>query len=98
MDPSNNHLFVDEGDQIAEFNAAGKDGSFGNSGPGTLSINTGRQGVGVAVNGATGQVYVAQGRVVQGEEGLVEVFGPAILLPGVSTAKASAINPKVARR
>ncbi|MFZ3390476.1 hypothetical protein, partial [Buttiauxella gaviniae] len=94
VDPSNNHLFVDEGDQIAEFNAAGKElGSFGNSGPGTLSINTGRQGVGVAVNGATGQVYVAQGRVVQGEEGLVEVFGPAIQLPDVSTVKASAIEP-----
>ncbi len=85
IDPSTDHVYVDEGSQVAEYDAAGvRLGSFGTSG-------AGRYAAGLAIYGVTGQVYLAQGG---GGEGQVEVFGPAILLPNVSTVKASAINPK----
>ena len=89
IDPHTNRLFVDEGDQVAEYDEAGdKTGAFGFTEPGALP-GPGRFGTGLAVNGASGRVYVGQGDF----EGQVEVFGPAILLPDANTGKASEIEP-----
>ncbi|HXB65341.1 MAG TPA: hypothetical protein VNV42_10750 [Solirubrobacteraceae bacterium] len=90
IDPSTNHLLVDEGLQIAEYDETGaRIGAFGSTEPGMLP-NPDSFGVGLVANGASGRVYVGQG----GFEGQVEVFGPAILLPDVTTGKASEIEPK----
>jgi hypothetical protein len=90
VDPSTDHLYVDEGQQIAEYDEAGtRLGVFGASGPGALQ-SADRFGVGLAVNGTSGRVYVTQGDF----EGQVTVFGAAVLLPTVGTGEASEIGPK----
>jgi hypothetical protein len=87
VNPSSDHLYVDEGSQIAEYDETGSPlGTFGAGGPSAL-----RGSVGLAVYGASGQVYVSNS---EGAARQVEVFGPAILVPDVTTGKAGEINPK----
>ncbi len=91
LDPSTGNLYVDEGSQVAEYDEAGERlGTFGGSEPGALAGIGGYGAAGLAINGVSGRVYVAQGNF----EGQVEVFGPAVLLPDVSTGKASEIEPQ----
>jgi hypothetical protein len=86
VDPQNNHLYADEGAQVAEYDATGV--RLGTFGAGVLS-EPGRSGVGLAVNGISGLVYVGQGNF----EGRVEVFGAAVVEPDVSTGVAEEIEP-----
>jgi hypothetical protein len=89
VNPATNALLVDENNQIAEYDESGaRLDSFGASGPGALP-GTQRNGVGVSVNAATGQAYVAQGAF----EGQAEVFGPVVLVPDVETGEATEIKP-----
>jgi WD40-like Beta Propeller Repeat len=89
IDPSTNHLYVDEGNQIAEFDNAGtRLGAFGSTGAGAIPPATSWT-AGLAVNGTTGEVYIAQGDF----EGQVEVFGPAITVPDVTTGEATELDP-----
>ena len=86
VDPSTDHLFVDEHTRVVEYDEAGKRlGSFAGEGPGAL-VNSED---GVAVNATTGKLYASD------REGnhQVEVFGPALVLPDVSTGEASEITP-----
>jgi hypothetical protein len=90
VDPATDHLLLDENSLVAEYDESGvRLGTFGGTEPGMLPP-TGGRGAGVAVNGVTGQVFVAQGNY----EGQVEVFGHAILVPDVTTEPASQIDPK----
>lgn len=85
VDPVSHHLYVDEGKEVVEYDEAGtRLGSFGGL------PNTESHGAGVAVNGGSGQVYVAQGNL----KGQVYIFGPAVLLPDVTTGAATEVKPK----
>jgi hypothetical protein len=90
VDQSTNHLYVDEGSQVAEYDSTGaRIGSFGATGPGALPAPD-AFGTGIAVDDVSGKVYVGQGDF----EGQIDLFGPAILLPDVTTGPASEIQPK----
>jgi hypothetical protein len=90
VDSTSDHLFVDEGTQIAEYDENGvRLGAFGGTEPGALPATQGR-GAGVAVNDVTGHIYVAQGDF----EGQAHMFGPTVLLPDVETGEATEIKPK----
>ncbi|HTC71374.1 MAG TPA: hypothetical protein VK655_00700, partial [Solirubrobacteraceae bacterium] len=86
VDPQNNHLYADEGAQVAEYDPTGA--RLGSFGAGVLPEQQ-QWGVGLAVNGTSGLVYVAQGNF----EGRVEVFGAAVVEPDVSTGVAEEIEP-----
>lgn len=79
VDPGSGHVFVDEGTQIAEFDAAG--GQVSTFGAGELS-----ESVGVAVDATSGDVYVANGETIA-------VFGPLVTVPDATTGEASGIGP-----
>jgi hypothetical protein len=89
VDPADDHLYVDEGTQVAEYDESGVQlGTFDSSGASALEPDA--YGEGIAVNGTSGRVYVDQGN----GEGQVEIFGPTVLLPDVETGEASEIKPK----
>jgi Tol biopolymer transport system component len=84
IDPTDEHLLVDEGSQVAEYSEAGaRLGEFGGS---PLSGS-----VGLAVNAATDRVYVSNSEGSLPRQ--VEVFGPAFVLPDVTTGEASEVRP-----
>jgi hypothetical protein len=85
VDPSTNHLFVDEHTRVAEYEegAATPLETFGATGRGALSASEG-----IAVNTAVGHLYVSD---AEGER-QVEKFGPAVLLATVGTGEASEIK------
>jgi hypothetical protein len=90
VDPADDDLLVDEGSQVAEYDEAGtRLGSFGVFPAGTGKTLSGSEGV--AVDNASGQVYVSNS---EGGPHQVEIFGSPILLPDVTTAAASEIKPK----
>jgi hypothetical protein len=85
LDPATNDLYVDERSRISEYDEAGvRVGSFAAEGVGALT-NSG----GLAINAVTGAVYASD------EKGnrQVNVFAPAIVIPGITTAAASEIGP-----
>jgi hypothetical protein len=83
VDPADDHLFVAERSQVAEYDESGvRLGSFG--------VGLGNP-FGLAVNGAANRVYVSNS---EGSPRQVEIFGPAILLPDVETGEATEIMPK----
>jgi hypothetical protein len=85
-DPTTDHLYVEEHTQVAEYDEAGTLlDIFGASGAGALTAPEG-----IAVNGVTGDTYVSD----LGKQ--VEVFGPTVLLPTVTTGVASEIGPHTA--
>jgi hypothetical protein len=87
VDPSDDHLFADEGGQVAEYGAGGEPlAVFGPGGPGALVGSAG-----VAVDGASGALYVSN---TQGGTRQVYTYGPVVVQPDVSTGKASEITPK----
>ncbi|MGA9284189.1 MAG: hypothetical protein WBV85_01985 [Solirubrobacteraceae bacterium] len=76
-------VYIDEGNQVVEFGPRGVPFEkpldiFGASGAGAL-----RGSEGVAVSPVNDDVYVADGK------GSVDIFGPGVLLPTVSTGPAS---------
>jgi hypothetical protein len=87
VDPHTDNVYVDEGSQISEYSNTGSlIDTFGAGATNPLSDS-----VGLAVYATTGQVYASNFR---GAPRQVDVFGPAVLVPDVSTGKASEINPK----
>jgi hypothetical protein len=86
IDPGTDHLYVDEHTQVAEYDETGEriGSAFGSTGPEPLVASEG-----VALNGATGQVYVSDALGAH----RVQVFGPAITLPTVVTGEASNVGP-----
>lgn len=85
IDPTDEHLLVDEGSQVAEYSEAGA--RLGEFGGGSLGGS-----VGLAINAATDRVYVSNSRGALPRQ--VEVFGPALLLPDVTTGEASEVRPQ----
>lgn len=82
VDQSGN-AYVDNGSSVAEYDAEGElVGSFGESEPGAL--NEPRFGEGIAVNDATGQVYVS-------DDEHVERFAP-VFVPGAKISEQQATN------
>jgi hypothetical protein len=80
VDPATSELYVDQGSQVVQFNAAGESvDAFANSGPGAIS-----ESYGVAVDGATHDVFVASGT------GQVNVYGLGTV-PDVRTGGAPAV-------
>ncbi len=87
VDPSDDHLFADEGGQVTEYDQTGSPvDTFGAGATGDL---VGSQGI--AVNDVSEQVYVAN---TQGSQRQVEIFGPVVTLPDVTTEPASSIEPQ----
>lgn len=90
VDPANSEVYVDEQSQVSHFGPHGKPYKepvvvFAQAGEGAIS---GSQGI--AVNASSGEVYVSNGK------GAVNVFGPAVLLPTVSTGRASNLTAQTA--
>jgi len=87
--PSDDDVYVDEGASVAEYDSAGGLlGRFGAGGAGALS------GVsnGVAVNHASGKVYVSDPEEYRGK-GPVNIYGPGVVVPDVSVKPVSALLP-----
>jgi hypothetical protein len=88
VDPVTDHLYVDEHTLVAEYDETGaRTGNFANAEPGALTASEG-----VAVNSATGEVYVSD---AEGKR-QVEVFGAAVIVPEVTTTAPSEIKPTTA--
>jgi hypothetical protein len=88
IDELTSDLYADETNAIAEYNSSGTLlGRSGAAGEGALS-----ESYGVAVDHASGDLYADNGA-----SGLVEIFGPPVVVPDVSTAPASDITPTRAR-
>ncbi|HUC00189.1 MAG TPA: hypothetical protein VMS11_10220, partial [Solirubrobacterales bacterium] len=83
VDPSNDHVLVDEGNQVAEFDAVGN--LVARFGAGEISGSWG-----VAVKGG-GNAYVTDGTGAE-----FDVFGPLVLLPDVTTGAAVEVHPTTA--
>jgi hypothetical protein len=88
VDPENDHVYVAEPQgyptpsQIAEYDASGdRLNVFGKE-------SLGNEVSGVAVRGSTGEVYVANYA-----HNLLDVFGPAVVIPDTTTEAASNIHP-----
>lgn len=86
VDPANEHVYVDEYFRVAEFGAHGEPfeaplGGFGESGEGAISGS-----YGIAVNEASGDIYVSDG------QGHLSVFGPNVILPSATTEAATGIS------
>jgi hypothetical protein len=80
VDPANDHLYVDERDQVSEYGAHGEPfeqplRTFAKTGEGAIS-----ESFGVDVNQTSGDVYVSDGT------GQIDIFGPA---------SSAAIPPKI---
>jgi hypothetical protein len=80
-DPASGHVFVAHDTAISEYDAFGA--SAGSFGSGTLS-----SALGVAAKGTSGEIYVSDNT----GSGLVDVFGPAVTVPDVTTGAASNIT------
>jgi hypothetical protein len=88
VDPITDHVYVDEHNQVAEYDGGGtRLDAFGATEPGALIASEG-----LAVNSASGQVYVSD---AQGKR-QVEIFGPTVVLPDVTTTAASEVGPRSA--
>jgi hypothetical protein len=97
IDPATEDVFVNEQTQVSVFGPDGKPNlqaleTFAATGPGAIS--TERESYGIAVNGATNVVYVANGH--GGDSEGVNIFGPPSELPEALTQGASALGAKSA--
>jgi NHL repeat len=92
VDPTSGHLLVDDGSFVAEWNSSGMPASpatnLTNSGSAQLT-NSGEGGI--AVNGSSGDIYVANPA-----DHSVKVFGPAATIPDVTTGQASNVTTSAA--
>ena len=89
VDPATNDVYIDH----KEFSAEASVAQYNSSGNLVNVFGTTRlsDSIGLAVNGASGKVYVGNGGSQR-----VDVFGPLGIAPGVKAEAASAINPKTA--
>jgi hypothetical protein len=78
VDTSGDHVYVDRGDRVVEYDAAGSQVSI--FGQGTLGNSTG-----VAVNSGSDTVYATDG-------GGIRIFGPLVTLPDVVTGGTSNVT------
>ncbi len=83
VDPSNDDVYVDEGNKISVFDSTGTQlYSFGSA------TDFGTESAGVAVMGSGGHAYVADRSNKQ-----IDVYGAPVTLPEVVTGVASALSP-----
>jgi hypothetical protein len=81
VDPSDEDLYVNTEHSVTQYSLSGEPlDTFGVEGAGEI----GSASSGVAVNGTSGDIYVADS-----VDGSVSVFGPAVVVPDVSTAEPS---------
>jgi DNA-binding beta-propeller fold protein YncE len=99
VDPANGDLYVDYNTQVTHFLAPNREGpndSFGSGGPDALVASSGISVNGIAVNGSTGVVYVADSA-----ENRVDVFdetavaGVAVEAPSAVTAVSASLHGTV---
>jgi hypothetical protein len=91
IDPaaSNDDLYVDEGSDVAEYDSSGDLlWKSGVTGAGALSGYSN----GVAVDHSSGEVYVSDPEEEYGE-GPVNIYGPGVVLPDVSTKAPTSLTP-----
>lgn len=82
VDPSNGFVYVDESARVRQFDATGALlYQFGETGPEPLGIS-----LGIAVNGASGRVYVSDN-----ERGRIDIFDP-VVLPDATVGAASDVQ------
>jgi hypothetical protein len=80
--PSKDSVYVDERNRIAQFDSTGTlAGVSGASGSGSISGS-----FGVAIRHASDELYVANG-------GVVEIFGPSVVVPDVAIGKPTGLFP-----
>ena len=86
--PTDGHVFVTEGPAtIVEYDASQPGGASQRSSFGIISEDPNLQITGLAVNGPTGNIYVA----IKGTPG-VEVWSPALIVPDVKAEPATPVN------
>jgi hypothetical protein len=86
VDPSNDHVYVDEHTRVSEFGSHGEPfeeplSRFGETGEGAIIASEG-----IAVNAVSEDIYVSDGK------GKLSVFGPGIVTPTVVTGQASGLT------
>ncbi|HEY3865875.1 MAG TPA: hypothetical protein VGL54_07310 [Solirubrobacteraceae bacterium] len=88
-------VYIDELHGVAQYDSSGSRlGTFGEVGPGALSEE--EESYGVAVDHASGQVYVdGEGESAGDPDGerVVEIFGPGVVVPDVSIEAESELTP-----
>ncbi|MET0600802.1 MAG: NHL repeat-containing protein [Baekduia sp.] len=85
VDPTNDHVIVDEGDKATEYDSSGS--PVGSSfGQGSLSSSHG-----IAITGSSNRVYASDGPSTQ-----VHLFAPPVTVPDVTIAPATAITDTTA--
>jgi hypothetical protein len=92
VDPATNDVYIDSGASVAHYDSSG---TLLN----TFASSRLSESVGIAVNGASGNIYIATGREAFGATNnpqRVEVYGPLGIVPGVKAEAASAIGPRKA--
>ncbi len=80
VDPSSDDVYADRGGSISQYDSSGS--RIGNSGSGQLSNSHG-----VAVNGGSDQIYAGNGG-----SGKIDVFGPSVVIPGVTPQPPSGVT------
>jgi Tol biopolymer transport system component len=85
IDPTNEHLYVSLSDHISEYDTAGT--KIDDFGAGT--VRAARQ---VAVDIGTGRIYAADGATSSGGNRRINVFGPAVVVPGVGIGAATNVT------
>jgi len=86
VDPANDEVYVDERNRISQFGAHGEPFqapvmTFAGSGSGAISNS-----LGISVSGFNHDVYVSDGK------GAISVFGPAVVVPDVTTGVATSVT------
>jgi hypothetical protein len=84
-DPASGHVFAGSGNTVKELDASGAGSATSVA---SFSVVNGVRGI--AVRGSTGEIYLS--RNIQN----IEVYGPVVALPGVTSEPASAIEPSSA--
>jgi hypothetical protein len=80
IDPSNNDVYANRRSEVAQYSSSGT--LIGTFGAGQLSNSQG-----IAVNGAAEEIYAANNG-----NGKVDVFGPAVILPGLTAETATGVT------
>jgi hypothetical protein len=83
VDPTSGHVLTATGKDVKEYDASGA-----TEAKLLRTITTPSKVTGIAVDGSTGNLYVAREGVAQ-----LEVFGPVVVIPDVTTEAATEITP-----